>query len=66
MPSDSTTYKKAAGVQKPPAVAAAELSEVSPTVLVKAALDLQDGQADTEDGRRVLELSKAVCGAALG
>jgi DNA-binding XRE family transcriptional regulator len=49
-----------------PAVAAAELSEVAPSVMVKAALDLQDGRADTPEGRRVLELMEAVGGAALG
>jgi putative transcriptional regulator len=48
-----------------PAVAAAKLSEVTPSVMVAAAKDLQDGRADTEEGRRVLELMEAVGGAAL-
>jgi transcriptional regulator with XRE-family HTH domain len=48
-----------------PAIAAAELSEVAPSVMVKAALDLKDGRADTEEGRRVLELMEATGGAAL-
>ena len=63
---NSNTDKEAVKSRKAHAVAAAELSEVSPSVMVKAALDLQDGRADTEEGRRVLELSRAVCGPALG
>jgi DNA-binding XRE family transcriptional regulator len=55
------------GVKKEedPTVAAAKLSEVTPSVMVAAAKDLQDGRADTEEGRRVLELMEAVGGAAL-
>jgi transcriptional regulator with XRE-family HTH domain len=48
-----------------PAVAAAKLSEVTPSVMVAAAKDLQDGRADTPEGRRVLELMEATGGAAL-
>jgi DNA-binding XRE family transcriptional regulator len=62
---NSTTDKEAVKSRKIPAVAAAELSEVPPSIMVKAALDLQDGRADTGEGRRVLELSRAVCGPAL-
>jgi DNA-binding XRE family transcriptional regulator len=60
------TDKEAVKTRKNPALAAAELSEVSPSVMVGGALDLQDGRADTEDGRRVLELARAVCGTAVG
>jgi DNA-binding XRE family transcriptional regulator len=64
--SNSNTGEEPVEAWKNPAIAAAELSEVSPSVMVSGALDLQDGRADTEEGRRVLELAKAVCGSALG
>ena len=60
-----TTEGETVKPNKTPAVAAAELSEVLPSVLVRAAEDLQDGRADTEEGRKVLELLKTVCGTAL-
>jgi hypothetical protein len=51
--------------EESPTVAAAKLSEVTPGVMVAAALDLQDGRADTPEGRMVLELMEAIGGAAL-
>jgi hypothetical protein len=60
-----TTTDDGVKKEEDPAVAAAELSEVTPSVMVKAALDLQDGRADTEEGRMVLELMEATGGAAL-
>jgi transcriptional regulator with XRE-family HTH domain len=63
---NSSTGKETVKTGKSHSVAAAELSEITPSVMVTAAEDLQDGKADTEEGRRVLDLSRAVCGAALG
>jgi DNA-binding XRE family transcriptional regulator len=62
----NSTTGEAVKPSKTPAVAAAELSEVPSSVMVRAAEDLEDGRADTGEGRRVLELSQAVCGPALG
>lgn len=46
-------------------VAAVELSEIPASGLVAAAQDLCDGKADTEEGRRLLELFKQVAGIAM-
>jgi transcriptional regulator with XRE-family HTH domain len=64
--SNSNTEKEAVEACKTPAVAAAELSEVPSSVMVRAAEDLEDGKADTEEGRKVLELIQVLCEAALG
>jgi DNA-binding XRE family transcriptional regulator len=63
---NSNTERKVIKTNKLPAVAAAELSEVPPSVMVTAAEDFQDGRADTEEGRRVLDLMQATGGPALG
>ena len=46
--------------------AAAELSEVSSSEMVRAALDFTDGRADTPSGRRVLDLMQTTAGAVMG
>ena len=48
-----------------PEVAAAELSEITSSSMVRAAADFRDGKADTAEGRRVLELMRQTGGAAL-
>ena len=45
--------------------AAAELSEVSSSEMVRAALDFTDGRADTPSGRRVLDLMQTAAGAVM-
>lgn len=46
-------------------IAAAELSEVKSSEMVKASEDLQDGRADTPEGEKVLRLMRQTGGAAL-
>lgn len=47
-------------------LAAVELSEVSGSEMVRAALDFTDGRADTPGGRRVLDLMQTAAGAVMG
>lgn len=47
-------------------LAAVELSEVSGSEMVRAALDFSDGHADTPAGRRVLDLMQTTAGAVMG
>jgi putative transcriptional regulator len=63
---NSNTDKEAVKSRKDPDIAAAELSEIPASVMVAASKDLRDGKADTEEGRKVLELARAVCGPAIG
>lgn len=46
-------------------LAAVELSEVSGSEMVRAALDFTDGRADTPAGRRVLSLMRQTAGAVM-
>lgn len=46
-------------------LAAARLADVPSETMILAAQDLEDGHADTDEGRKVLNLAKAVCGPAL-
>jgi hypothetical protein len=45
--------------------AAAELADIPHIDMMRAAQDLRDGAADTDPGRRVLELMRCVAGGAL-
>jgi DNA-binding XRE family transcriptional regulator len=63
---NSNTDKEDVRTGKDPDIAAAELSEIPSSAMVKASKDLRDGRADTKEGRKVLELSQAVCGPAMG
>ena len=64
---DYTAPAPRAGTDQAEAVqAAAELSEVSSSEMVRAALDFTDGRADTPAGRRVLDLMQTTAGAVMG
>ena len=64
---DYTAPAPRAGTDQAEAVqAAAELSEVSSSEMVRAALDFTDGRADTPAGRRVLDLMQTAAGAVMG
>lgn len=64
---DYTAPGSRAGMDQAEAVqAAAELSEVSSSEMVRAALDFSDGRADTPAGRRVLDLMQTTAGAVMG
>lgn len=64
---DYTAPAPRAGMDQAEAVqAAAELSEVSSSEMVRAALDFTDGRADTPSGRRVLDLMQTTAGAVMG
>ena len=45
--------------------AAAELAELSAIQIMKGSDDLQDGRADTEEGRTILNLVRSIAGPAL-
>lgn len=63
---DYTAPVQRAGADRGKAAqAAAELSEVSPSEMVRAALDFTDGRADTSAGRRVLSLMRQTAGAVM-
>lgn len=64
-PQENSNTEKAAP-EIPSALAAAELSEVPSSEMVAASFDFEDGHADTETGKKVLGLMRAVGGPALG